>query len=203
MSDLETRFAADPPPEALRWVESAVGSQVAAMRHMQGATTAAAHALRMEDGRQFALKRFIWEDFVAEEPDRARHEGMAMRLLEGTTVPAPEVIAWDEHGTRADAPAVLATFVPGTVAIDIAPESLAEVAAAISSVDCSSMEWTYEPHFLGHDLFPPQWTVNTAAWEALIEATTAIRTDNSTFVHRDYHPWNVLADDGEITGVVD
>ena len=203
MNELDPRLAADPPPATLRWVAAHAGSEVVAIEQLQGATTAAVHRIDLESGTSVVLKRFVWKDFVAEEPERARHEAEALLRVSGTDVPAPELIAYDEVGLGTDAPAVLTSFIPGSVTVDIAPEALAEVAALISAVDPADIEWRYHPYFGQDELFPPAWASRPALWNRLIQVAQAVNTDGSHFVHRDFHPWNVLAENDRVTGVVD
>ena len=196
-------FSAPPPMEMLSWVKGATGDRVVGVHQLPGATTAAVHRIDLAAGVSVVLKRFVWGDFVAEEPERARHEAEMLLKVSSTDVPAPQLIAFDEVGLETDAPAVLTSFIPGSVAVDVAPEALAEVAAQINSVDPGDIEWRYEPYFGNNDVFPPAWASSPAVWDRLIEIAQAVDTDGSHFVHRDFHPWNVLAENDRVTGVID
>jgi Ser/Thr protein kinase RdoA (MazF antagonist) len=51
---------------------------------------------------------------------------------------------------------------------------------------------------------PPDWIADTAAWRAAVERVDAgLVGSTDGFIHRDYHPLNVLWHDDEVTGVVD
>ena len=196
-------FSAPPPMEMLSWVEGTTGDEVVRVHQLSGATTAAVHRIDLASGVSVVLKRFVWRDFVVEEPERARHEAEILLKVYGSGIPAPQLIAFDETGLETDAPAVLTSFVSGSVAVDLAPGALAEVAALINAVDPGDIEWRYEPYFGDNDVFPPAWASSPAVWDRLIETARAVDTDGSHFVHRDFHPWNVLAEDDRVTGVID
>ena len=64
----------------------------------------------------------------------------------------------------------------------------------------SLSEWyPYRP-----EMVPPPWTRYPRAWETALSAFHGPRPQHDrVFLHRDYHPGNILWTDGRITGVVD
>jgi aminoglycoside/choline kinase family phosphotransferase len=49
----------------------------------------------------------------------------------------------------------------------------------------------------------PSWADNTSAWKALHERIAAGPPAAEGFLHRDYHPGNILWHNGRISGIVD
>jgi hypothetical protein len=97
--------------------------------------------------------------------------------------------------------------VPGEVvwnppAVEPWLRGLVEVVEAIHRlpVSPSLSEWfPYKP-----ELVPPPWTRYPRAWETALSIFHGPRPPHDrVFLHRDFHPGNVLWTDGRITGVVD
>lgn len=171
---------------------------------LTGATTSAVHGVRLQSDRELVIRRHVWPSFLAEEPGRASHEARVLEVIEGSTVPAPRLVAVDPNGSACDVPAVLMTRLPGLPDPALNPAVLAETAAAIASIGPLELPWSYERYWAGTEPRPPPWARDPTAWWRVIEAATApLQVDAPGFVHRDFHPWNVLSVDGAVTGVVD
>jgi hypothetical protein len=62
----------------------------------------------------------------------------------------------------------------------------------------------YEPYDVGQVLRPPAWTTNPSAWARAIAAHTGPPPASPpVFIHRDYHPGNILWGRRRVTGIVD
>ena len=83
------------------------------MRALDGGMSSAVHALDLADGRALVLRRFVREDWLAEEPDVPAREAAALELLRERPLPTPELVASDPTGAAAGDPAVLMTRLPG------------------------------------------------------------------------------------------
>jgi aminoglycoside phosphotransferase (APT) family kinase protein len=92
-------------------------------------------------------------DWLGREPDIASREAAALRLLEGTDVSAPCLIAVDADGSASGVPSVLMTRLRGRVVL--APPDidswLRQMAAALPRIHAarpsgSEMPWTYRPY---------------------------------------------------------
>jgi hypothetical protein len=63
---------------------------------------------------------------------------------------------------------------------------------------------SYRPYYLDRELRPPPGATDPAVWERAIEVYAGTPPPGrARFIHRDYHPGNVLWERGEVTGVVD
>lgn len=203
-----------PPPEALRWVADCVGASavVESVWPLAGATSSALHAVRVRHGGrqiEFVLRRFVDRDWLAEEPDLALHEATNLDTAARASVPAPELLAFDGDGALCGAPATLTSMLPGRV--ELRPENfgdwidqLAVALARIHSVEARDYPWTYFPYNDISRLVAPGWSECPELWEKAVEFVKGERPEaRECFIHRDYHPNNVLWNEGLLSGVVD
>ena len=172
------------------------------------------HVLTLLQGaqpRRLVLRRFVREDWLAREPDLARHEAAALRLLEGSQLPVPRLIAVDEDGSSAGAPSVLMTWLPGRVQLQLRDLDswLAQMAALLPQLHAlqpatAQFPWVYAPYTQPRDIRVPEWAARSQAWAAIIELARGPRPRApESLIHRDYHPANLLWFRGRITGIVD
>ena len=156
------------------------------------------------------LRRFVREDWLAEEPDLAIREAAALELLAGSPVVAPRLVAVDPTGQEAGVPAVLMTRLPGRIEWnpkDMKPflRRLAEPLPVIHAMPIprNSPIPAYQPYELVIRR-PPSWASQPAMWERAIEIFDGpAPASDPVFVHRDYHPGNVLWLRGRVSGIVD
>ncbi|MDA1004377.1 MAG: aminoglycoside phosphotransferase family protein, partial [Chloroflexi bacterium] len=126
---------------------------------------------------------------------------------------APELVAVDATAQRCDVPAVLMTRERGRV--DLVPtdldrwlKRLAAPLPTIHSLDPRSVRRArvpvYRPYYDVAHQSPPAWTRVPEAWRALIaRAGGPSPASPAGFIHRDYHPGNVLWSRGRVTAVLD
>lgn len=206
-----------PPPEALRWVERAVGvgAHVTSVQRLRGGSSTAIHAVNAVDRRgathRLVLRRFDRDGWFAREPDTPEREARVLELLAGSDVPAPELVAVDAEGNACDAPAVLMSRLPGRVVFapaDLDPwlRQMAEALPAIHAVDsrAARLVQPYAPYYDMTKVEPPPWSTQPKAWARALDIVNGPPPEKADrFIHRDYHPGNVLWSRGRLTGVVD
>jgi Ser/Thr protein kinase RdoA (MazF antagonist) len=176
------------------WVCHELGASVVRVRRLAGASTTAVHALSLADGRRVVLRRYVWPGFLATEPDAPQREVDGLRFAAANHLPVPEVLAADLDGVVVgDAvPTMIMSMVPGTPVAVPDAHDLAEVAAWIHSIDASAFPHRY---FRWHaDVTePPLCATDPVLWERAINHwLTAMPAHRPSFVHRDFHPGNVL-----------
>ena len=195
-----------------RWIESMTGARVLSVAVLPGATSSLLHAVEIEStaGRHsLVLRRFVNQEWVEREPDVAVREGLSLQHATRAGLPAPALIAVDRDGTHCGVPATLVARIPGSVVLEPADQGswlrgLAESAARIHRVDAAGFRWKYRRYNDGQPLTVPNWSKQREAWKKAIEIVDGPpRPYSETFVHRDYHPSNVLWQNGRISGVVD
>ena len=211
-----------PPGAALDWVASALGATgVAEVRALQGGMSSAVHALRVAHpagGRWVVLRRWVRPDLLAEEPELAGRELRALHVAAPLAVPTPEVLAVDLDGDRAGTPSLVMTHLPGAVVWepgrrpgdpdrDAWLDGLAGVLPPIHAAPVPPPDVVAPyAHYRQRSDRPPAWSRHPGAWRralALAEAVVPASAGPPVFVHRDFHPGNVLWSGGRVTGVVD
>jgi aminoglycoside phosphotransferase (APT) family kinase protein len=201
------------PGETLDWVARQIGrgARVVAVRRMYGGSSTAMHAVDAVDarGRRHALvlRRFIRPNW--KYPGLARREALVLDALERARYPAPRLVAFDDGPAECDARAVLMTRLPGRV--ELAPKDIdawlwrmAEALPAIHAITLPRGLGRYRPYTDPHTVDVPLWSKERRAWRDVLDLARS-RQPRTTprFIHRDYHPSNMLWQRGRITGVVD
>lgn len=144
-------------------------------------------------------------------------EASVLDRLERAGAPTPRVIAIDPQGLETGVPALLETALPGrriSRPTDRAAfaDRLAEPLRWIHAIPVDPIKdaasFPYRRFYDPAALEPPPWARNRGAWERAIEIARRPSPRAATgFMHRDYHPGNVLwsgpAEDARITGIVD
>ena len=207
------------PDQAREWVARAIGdgAHVVSTRRLRGGGGSSdVRALVIEDQRgrrkRLVLRRYIKAEWLAVEPDLAAREARVLQYLAAIEgVPVPGVVAVDEDGSEAGAPSVLVTLVPGR--LDLAPrddrwfERLAALLPPLHAAPVPESLQPYRPYFHPERLEVPEWTHRSDAWGRALaivrERASGDPSDSPRFVHRDFHPGNVLWSRGRVTGVVD
>jgi aminoglycoside phosphotransferase (APT) family kinase protein len=129
-------------------------------------------------------------------------------MLARVEVPAPRTLAVDVRGDRTDGdPSLLMTRLPGAVdLVGTHPTALAETLLAIHAVRPAPGKWPrrYESWAFESKRVVPPWARDVGLYrEAFARLAEAPPAYDATFLHRDFHPANVLVSDGCVTGVVD
>jgi aminoglycoside phosphotransferase (APT) family kinase protein len=204
------------PPRALRWAASAVGAgaRLCGTEALAGGTSSAVHALTFEgrDGRshELVLRRFVREDWLAEEPDVAEREAAALALVAGRGLPTPALVAVDPDGGAVGVPAVLMSRLPGRIEWDPPDVEafLQRLVEPLPSVHATPVPpGTPLPDYASYPLKlrrPPVWASEPQAWLRAIERLDGPPpSDERALIHRDYHPGNVLWENGRVSGLID
>jgi aminoglycoside phosphotransferase (APT) family kinase protein len=188
------------------------GANVERLRPILGGLSASVHAIDVLDGRgrrhRLVLKRFTWDDPA--EPDRAGREGRILELVRSLSLPTPGLVALDRHGESSGFPSVLMTRLPGRAVLcprDVERwvRQLAELLPLIHALDTrGTILDVYRPYSLGEPAEPPPWTGRPAVWARAIDVFRGPPPEPPRhFIHRDYHPGNVLWERRRPSGVVD
>ena len=152
------------------------------------------------------LRRYVWRWALVDEPLAPQREVDALDFARRHRLRVPEVLAADVTGeTVGDGvPATLMTFVPGRAVGVPDPHRLAEVAATIHDVEPAGFRYDYSPWCRETTTGPPASAQRPELWGVAIDRWLHdMPTFRATFIHRDFHPGNVLWSRGSTTGVVD
>ena len=211
--DAETRrlLRSPPSPQALRWVESTTGTSVTGWAVLRGGTSSAMYTVELEvpAGRTLVLRCYVRPEMNRDEPDLAAREAVALRAAEAAAVATPHLVAVDPTGDLAGVPALLMTRLGGQVVWDPrAPlrwlARMAELVPEIHAVDASTTDVGRYANYRQDEYAVPRWAADPATWERAIEIFHGpVLEDAICFIHRDFHPGNILWSRGHVTGVVD
>jgi aminoglycoside phosphotransferase (APT) family kinase protein len=206
-------------PQIIAWIERSLGPGASVVTFEGKPATpwfAEKHLIEVDlnNGlrRRFMLRRFHNAKRRAHDPwYNPANEALALRLLADSGVPAPRLQAVDLEGAACGVPLLLESWLHGSSewypgGLDGYLARVAEVLVAIHAVSVPpGVELArYAPYNEGQRVGWPPFTTRPGLWENVANALDAPRpADRETFIHRDYHPGNVLLDGRKMTGVVD
>lgn len=200
-----------PSQQALDWVlEQSVGTRIVRIERLFGGITADMDRIVVDDpdGRidEVVLRRWAPSGPVDDLAAQVDQEAAALQAVQHHRIPGPHLVAVDRTGERAGAPAVLMTAVPGQV--ELAPrdldgwverlaDTLVEIHAAPPTLTTPSRGW-FDPD---HDR---DWIADSGLRrDALQIADGDLDGLPTVLTHGDYQHFNVLWQDGRVSGVVD
>ncbi|MGW9027789.1 phosphotransferase family protein [Streptomyces sp. NPDC055722] len=205
-------------PLALAWVgrHLDIGERVVKTEALHGGITAEMRRLtigtRNGGTRDLVLRTFV---NVVHAEDWLNREAGALTLLTGTDVPAPGLVAVDPTAAHCEYPSLLMTHLAGrTVLDDEGLEThvalLARQLTAIHALRPAERPPEYVAWTTADTVVTPKGA-DAAAWAAAIDVIRKPAPPyEGRFLHRDFHPGNVLFDVSppspagpRITGVVD
>src|SRR5690625_2362923 len=198
----------------IQWVINTVDSHavVESVQQLKGSTSSTLHNISLRTNQEIqnlVVRQFDNKEWVEEEPDLACHEAESLRLADGVNIQTHKIIAFDETGKDCGVPVVLMIMLEGSV--DLKPRNmdkwlneLAEALVKIHKVKSDNFPWEYFTYNDIPSLEVPTWSSVPRSWEKAIEIVKGAQpTYKECFIHRDYHPTNVLWKDGAVSGVVD
>ncbi|ETP70251.1 hypothetical protein G159_02900 [Planococcus glaciei CHR43] len=202
------------PSNAVEWVNKKIGEQKELLRiePLVGGTSSHLYEMDYSDGastESCVLRLFTKTEWLAMEPDLADHEAASLLEAAKTGLAVPGMLAFDANGEQCGVPAVLMTKIEGSVVLqpDNEEEWLEELAAALAKIHshgAAGFQWEYFSYNQNLSLERPAWSDHPAEWmQAFSIAHGAPPSAESCFLHRDFHPANVLWEGKKVSGVVD
>ncbi len=214
--DAETaRLLRSPPPsQALTWVAKQTGANIESVDAMRGGMSSAVHRVDLSTRTgvrtTVVLRRYVRPELNVEEPDIAAREARTLSLVEPLDLPTPKMLGVDETGQHCGVPALLMTYLPGQIEwspSELAPwlHELVSLLPRIHAAGEAVKRVTRPFEVYEQDSYdPPAWVSQPRVWERAVEISERRRTQaGTTFVHRDFHPGNVLWANGRVSGLVD
>jgi hypothetical protein len=166
---------APPPPATLDWLlDTTAADRVTSCDPMPGGTTSAMHRVVLQHANG-TTQRVVLRRYVLDS-----------YLTAEPHAPHREADALELAATTT-------VTTPGPIAADLDATATDTPTIAMSDLDGQP-----------RSLEPPRWAHDPAVWERAIEIFhDPIPDTDQVFVHRDFHPGNVLWHHGQLTGVVD
>lgn len=172
---------------------------------IEGATTA--QLWKFETAQQtFVIKAFTNPSFVGEYPDCVEHAASAMAHVQANSeLAVPTVVGADPTGSIAGCPVLMMTMAQG--APMVAPtrklfDRIIDVAEQIHAIPAEGFGWTHHRYNEPNDVFAPSWFSDPGLF-AELAARSAVARSDEVFIHRDFHPGNLLVRGEAVTGIVD
>ncbi|MDQ1044864.1 alpha/beta fold hydrolase [Streptomyces sp. V4I2] len=186
------------------------GRTVLDNRPLSGGWTSQMRRLTLDDGTGLVLRTFVKPFFRRHAPGLLAREASVLALLAGQDgIPAARPVAVDASGELCDHPSLLMSLLPGTVRVDEDElerrlDLLAAQLVRIHEVVPAERPRPYQAWTSPERVIAPPGPL----WERAVDV---IRREppsyDGCFLHRDFHPGNVLfdgsGDDLRISGVVD
>lgn len=179
---------------------------------LKGSTSSSVYFLECGDGSSsnpFVLRVIDNPEWLADEPDLAAREAAALVEAERAGLRAPRLVAFSNEDVRFGAPVVLMTFLEGRVELNPSDfagwlDGMARELAKVHRHRADGLTWEFRSWVDEDHLDVPAWTRVPEVWEQGIKLwKRGAPNDDLVFIHRDYHPTNVLWKDGAVSGVVD
>jgi aminoglycoside phosphotransferase (APT) family kinase protein len=188
---------------ALDWIQSRTGKRVVDSKRLLGGLTSDVYAVTLEKGETLVVRCYAeWGKGAA---DVLKHEAAVLERLSRSAIPAPRLVAAEPSG---ETPMLLMTRLPGEVWLtppdfDSWLGQMARMLVEIHAVPLEESE--REPKKAkAIKLDVPAWTTRSALWKRTKELLkTPPDAFAPSFAHLDYQHFNMLWQDGRMTGVVD
>lgn len=198
------------PDAARAWVQAVVGSPVVTATRLTGGVASRMLLLETARGQEVVLRQLVEEPWRRHAAPLLTRERDVQVQLAGTAVPVPRPLGLDVDGGRTGDPSLLMTRVPGAIdLVDAGPDrllALAELLVRIHRVRPAAGGWPREYQSWAGEAkrAVPPWSRDDAAYaQAFDRLRESAPAYEPTFLHRDFHPGNVLWHEGEVAGVVD
>ncbi len=199
-----------------KWVIDSVDPLAAIQTYqpLQGGISAILHSITLTHQHEprlteVVLRQFHDEEWLRQEPDLPRHEANCLLLSEAAAVPTPKLIAFDETGALCGRPAVIMSKLDGKVILQ--PDNMehwlngmAQALSSIHHIHADHFSWTYFRYNDIHQFEVPEWSAHQEKWKQVIAWLRSYQPSfKPCFIHRDYHPTNILWNNNQVSGVVD
>jgi Ser/Thr protein kinase RdoA (MazF antagonist) len=167
---------------------------------MAGSTSADLYLVRAGTYRH-VLRVFKQERWTTPAQELSSRESTILEALRATDLPTPEPVA------TLPGNGVVMSWLPGQVDLPARPERswMKELARSLCTIHQTDIQvpFEYESWNDTRNQPAPDWWPDAVLWQTAQAATARSPDYEPRFVHRDYHPVNVLWEQGRICGVVD
>ena len=205
----DTHAARAIPGRVLAWAQDHLDSEIVAVKPVGGGRTDTISAVYLRRGEPVILRHVSVERWGEIGRQHVICEALGCRLMEGSSLPAPRLIASDPDGSRTGDYANLTTRLPGRVRLGPlnldAIDELAKIAVIIHGTPVANDLRPRQYEFwTPDDLVVPSWTSRPELWRRAIDIfNQGPPSTRHGLVHRDFHPGNILWEGDRITGVID
>lgn len=192
------------------WIQHQLGKTVQKTSSLKGGVSSVISHHLLDDQSSVVSRHILNKEWLAEEPDLIIHEQASLLALSREHLPVPIFLAADADANECDAPSLLMSTLPGKPQLErsVYEAGMSQLAKTLSRIHQTPIpadfHWDYAPYTKISEIKIPKWTTNPNDWE---EALHFVRHSTPffipVFIHRDYHPTNILWEEEKLSGVVD
>lgn len=192
------------------WIQLQIGKEVRKTSPLKGGVSSVISHHLLDDQSSVVSRQILNKEWLAEEPDLIIHERASLLALSREDLPVPTFLAADANAEECDAPSLLMSTLPGKAQLELSvyEAGMVQLAKTLYRIHQtpipSDFPWKYASYTPIQELKVPNWTTNPDDWKkALHFVQHSTPSFTPVFIHRDYHPTNILWEDGKLSGVVD
>jgi len=182
------------------WLCQQLGVPDVTLSVLPGATSATVFRVQSNAG-DYVLRVFDSNKWASSTEALNAREALILRTLATTNIPAPVLVT---HNTNNG---VLMSLLPGAVKLPVRPGErwLGSLARALGQIHDTDVQlpWRYESWNNMKGQTAPSWWRDAALWLAAQRIVARQPVAPHRFIHRDFHPTNVLWQGQTISGIVD
>jgi len=199
--------------QTIQWIEASINGEVLEYEPLMGGMSSDLTLLKVKtsDGiQEMVLREYTDQEWLEMEPDIAYKEAENLTQVEKLTVTTPYLIAADPTAVKTTWPSLLMSKVEGEVILNSSYtkgliDELAKALYLIHQATHITSSSTYFRYFDPTIPVQATWSVCPENWLRMMNylANTPVPEVESTFIHRDFHPTNVLFTNKKVSAVVD
>lgn len=191
------------------WAQEHSDRPIRTIEAIAGGLTDTISAVHFDSGDPLILRHASVARWGETGRRHIAREAIGTRLLHGSGLPVPQLVASDPDGSQTGDYANLTTWRPGRVRLDrLGPAAMDELARVAVSIHAQPVAVDLRPPAYGFGtptpLTVPTWSQHPRWWQHAIDIFAAGPPPTpSGLVHRDFHPGNILWLGDRVTGVID
>jgi aminoglycoside phosphotransferase (APT) family kinase protein len=196
---------ANPDNAAFGWLDKVLGAPVTRVRSLSFGISSQLDLIEAA-GEPFVLRRYPGSQPLHERPDIVSDEARALDVAHailGDVVPV--AVAADPTGAIAGRPALVMTYLEGATQVcGLDPTRLVEPLTTLHAAYVAAMLPTFHHWYDPSRVHVPAWTTDTDTWARVVALAAGPEPASPrAFIHRDFHPGNLLWREGVLSGIVD
>ncbi|SFC11673.1 Ser/Thr protein kinase RdoA involved in Cpx stress response, MazF antagonist [Alkalibacterium subtropicum] len=200
-------------PETRQWLEGTLDIKVVNSEPLLGGTSSRLWliTIREENARfiKVVLREYTDKEWLALEPGIAEQEALNLKTAQKSPVTAPILLAADPYAKVTTHPTVVMSHIEGKVMLQ--PENMAEwldeLAKTLAALhnNKAHVKHSYFRYFDLEKTVRAAWSSQPQLWRKAFShvKNTPQPESEKIFIHRDFHPTNVLFKGTTVNGVID
>lgn len=197
-----------------KWVEYDLDGELVSAKPLKGGISSRLTLIEVKsrngDTREAVLREYTDTEWLDTEPDIALQEAENLKQAEELSVTTPKLIAFDHKGETATHPSLLMSKVEGQITLNPIDRNkwikqLALILVRIHEFKNPQVTHTYFRYFDPEKTVKAGWSSRPEEWKKAFRYMNNFEqpTAEQVFIHRDFHPTNVLFENDGVSAVVD